>query len=113
MNTLNVINRRTVEQFKSDCKTSKLSFRRVVNKDQTPVTYKDANGADTGVQKRAIVDTAGNTIAWCSCAIARKFDAGESLKGLNLAIIDSESNGEVFTTLCLANTAGEFEAEEL
>ena len=112
-NSIEVINRMTVEAFKKECNTPKIMFRKVVDADKKPLNYKDAEGKDTGIQKRAIVDVAGNTVAWCSCAIARKFDAGESLKGLNLAVIDSEVDGTIFTTLCLANTSGEFEAEEL
>ena len=112
-NSIEVINRMTVEAFKKECNTPKIMFRKVVDANKKPLNYKDAEGKDTGIQKRAIVDVAGNTVAWCSCAIARKFEEGESIKGLNLAVIQVLNEGKVYTSLCLANTSGEFEVEEL
>lgn len=96
-------NKRTVEQFKAEKKTNKLFFNLAVkgNKESgySPVTYKDANGNDTGVQKVFIADEAGNTISWCAKAVAEDIQAG-GLKG-TLAFTDCISeDGEVFLDRC-------------
>lgn len=96
-------NKRTTEQFKAEKKTNKLFFRLAVtgNKESgySPITYKDANGNDTGVQKVFISDEAGNTISWCAMAVAKDIQEG-GLKG-TLAFTDCiDEDGNVYLDRC-------------
>lgn len=96
-------NKRTVEQFKAEQMTNKLFFRKAVKGTKatgyTPVTYKDANGNDTGVQKVFIENEAGVTISWCALAVAKDIHAGK-LSG-NLSFMDViTDDGEIYENRC-------------
>ena len=96
-------NSRTIEQFKNECGTSKIFFRTAfVGKgaDKKPLTYNDAEGKSTDVQKVCMVDDANNTIGWCALAVARDILAGKNPANnpTGLAVIDAvnEETGAVY-----------------
>lgn len=101
----NFINARTVEQFKSEEKVSKLNFHYAWRKEgdaKLPVYINDAQGNPTNVQAIAIHDDAGNTRAWCSREVAAEIAAGKSITSSPLSfvdIVDSETGAFLGTKL--------------
>ena len=105
------INRRTVEQFKSEKQTNKLLFSKAYvgsGADKRPLTYKDAEGKDTGIQKITVSDDAGNTISWCALAVARDVISGKLDASKGLAFVDCVTDdGEVYADRLVYNNAQE------
>lgn len=96
-------NSRTVETFKAENRTSKLFFSKAFigsGAEKKPLTYKSADGSDTGIQKVALLDEAGTTIGWCALAVARDIHAGKNPANstTGVAIVDAvdEESGVVY-----------------
>lgn len=96
-------NSRTVEAFKADNKTNKLFFSKAFigsGAEKKPLTYKGADGSDTGIQKIALLDDSGATIGWCALAVARDIHAGKNPanSSTGIAIVDAvdDENGTVY-----------------
>lgn len=92
-------NNRTIEQFKAEKKTAKLNICKAIRKDGSAVLHQDGK-----TTKRAVCDEAGNTIAWCSAELCRHIEAGRSLAGEPLQVVDAtnKETGETYTSLCFA-----------
>lgn len=98
--------RMTIEEFKEANKCAKLFFNYATKKDAAGINqklyYNDANGLPTNVQKIAVTDEAGKTVAWCSREVASEIAEGKSISSdsRGLAFVDVITpDGEVHPTL--------------
>ena len=85
-------NRFTVEEFKANTKSAVLNFNYATRKDENGVNqklyYNDADGMPTNVQKIAISNEAGKTVAWCSKEVAEEIAAGKNITSRELAVVE-------------------------
>ena len=99
-------NSRTVEQFKAEKMCAKINFQYAVKKDENgvnrPLYINDAEGKPTTVQAVTMRDEAGNTLGWCSKAVAEEIAKGQSITARPLSIVDVYSDEGVLlgTKLC-------------
>jgi len=103
-------NSMTVEQFKADNKCAKLFFSYATKKDANGVNqklfYNDENGLPTNIQKVAISDEAGKTLAWCSREIAAEIKEGKDITARELAVVEViTEDGVAHPTLLHPSTA--------
>ena len=103
-------NSMTVEQFKANNKCAKLFFSYATRKNsdgvKEPLMYNDENGLPTNVQKVAISDEAGKTLAWCSREIAAEIKEGKDITARELAVVEViTEDGVAHPTLLHPSTA--------
>ena len=107
-------NSMTVEQFKADNKCAKLFFSYATRKNsdgvKEPLMYNDENGLPTNVQKVAISDEAGKTLAWCSREIAAEIKEGKDITARELAVVEViTEDGVAHPTLLHPSTSNRIE----